>query len=243
MPKTTIYHASSEIIKNPKHNKGRIDTDFGQGFYASTELEMAEKWACRKNPSVINEYMINTDNLRVYTFSSNKEWLDFVVDNRNMIDMSNSPYNQYDLLIGPTADDKLFSTIEQYETGYISSDIATKILDCMKIGTQYVLKTENAIQELSFCKAYEIDDEKKINMRQTIREERMEAERLTQNILKEEIYQKDRYIPANIRFENRNNSNEADLDQAITEAKKKANNNNTPSKKSENIEKTQGCHR
>lgn len=49
----------------------------------------------------------------------------------------------YDLLIGATADDKLFSTIEQYEAGFLSIEVAVKVLNCMKYSEQYVFKNEN----------------------------------------------------------------------------------------------------
>lgn len=190
-----LIHASNEIVKSPSHIKGRIDSDFGQGFYTSTDILMAEKWACRKTPSIINEYIVDISGLQSYTFSANKEWLDFVVSNRQMLDMSNSCYAKYDLLIGPTADDKLFSTIEQYEAGYISADIAAKVLDCMQIGTQIVFKSEKAIEKIQFAHAHEMSPERKRYAQQLVREERLLAEQTTQTILRGAIAPDKRFIP------------------------------------------------
>lgn len=183
----TLYHGSNAVVEQPLHDKGRVDTDFGVGFYTSSELSMVEKWACRKQPAIINEYRINTDELKIYKFNSDREWLDFVIGNRQMRTMQDSNYAEYDVLIGPTADDKLFSTIEQYENGYITAETACKVLDCMKVGEQVVLKTQKAINSLIFVQAYELSKSKTESTRVVINEERKEAEMLTQTIIREAV--------------------------------------------------------
>ena len=44
-----IYHGSPEIIQKPEMAKGKINNDYGQGFYCTQELERAKEWACLAN--------------------------------------------------------------------------------------------------------------------------------------------------------------------------------------------------
>ncbi|OAV66277.1 hypothetical protein Barb6_02636 [Bacteroidales bacterium Barb6] len=43
-----LYHGSTCPIECPVTAKGRASTDFGQGFYTTTHLEQAKKWALSK---------------------------------------------------------------------------------------------------------------------------------------------------------------------------------------------------
>ena len=39
--KKIIYYGSKEIINKPKKEKGKINNDYGQGFYCTFEIELA----------------------------------------------------------------------------------------------------------------------------------------------------------------------------------------------------------
>ena len=39
--KKIIYHGSKEIINKPKKEKGKINNDYGQGFYCTFDIELA----------------------------------------------------------------------------------------------------------------------------------------------------------------------------------------------------------
>lgn len=68
---------------------------------------MAKKWAIRKSYPIINIYDLNISDLKIKQFGLDKEWLDFVVANRNE-KLKFNVYSDYDVLIGTTADDKMF---------------------------------------------------------------------------------------------------------------------------------------
>jgi len=40
-----LYHVSLDIIKDIDIYHGRINADFGQGFYSSLNIEFSKKWA------------------------------------------------------------------------------------------------------------------------------------------------------------------------------------------------------
>ena len=68
-----LYHGSNMIIGYPSLEKGRINTDFGQGFYLTKDKIMAEKWSARKVKSVINVYNLDTSCLNIKQFYPDKE--------------------------------------------------------------------------------------------------------------------------------------------------------------------------
>ena len=43
-----LYHGSTVAVKHPNFQKGRKATDFGKGFYTTTNFEQAKKWALLK---------------------------------------------------------------------------------------------------------------------------------------------------------------------------------------------------
>ena len=102
-----LYHGSTVTVKSPNIQKGRKATDFGKGFYTTTNFEQAKKWAILKRnrehgkKAVVSVYEV-PDNILDREFSvlrfegATKEWLEFVVNNRR-----GKGKNSYDLIMGP----------------------------------------------------------------------------------------------------------------------------------------------
>ena len=113
----TLYHGSNVEVKRGDFSKSREDIDFGIGFYLTEDERMAKKWACSRAKSILNCYTINLANLSTYQFGLDEEWLLYIKANRIREDGCEdilSKYSEYDVLIGPTADDKLFDTVQLY---------------------------------------------------------------------------------------------------------------------------------
>ena len=190
MSKLRVYHGSYCEVNTPSLDNGRIDADFGIGFYVTPDIMMAEKWACRKKKPIINEYILDIDKLSEYSFSLDEEWLDFVIQNRNGDDTDFSPYD-FDVLKGATADDKLFATIEQYESGFIDSETAVEVLNCMKIGQQICIRTKKGLENLHFIKSTELSPEQVIQIREANKTDRKMANQLTSEIIRNHNKRKD----------------------------------------------------
>ena len=47
-PKARLYHGSNVEVKKPSLRMGRKKTDFGRGFYTTTQKEQAEHWTSIK---------------------------------------------------------------------------------------------------------------------------------------------------------------------------------------------------
>lgn len=190
MSKLRVYHGSYCEVNTPSLDNGRIDADFGIGFYVTPDIMMAEKWACRKKKPIINEYILDIDKLSKYSFSLDEEWLDFVIQNRNGDDTTFSPYD-FDILKGATADDKLFATIEQYESGFIDSETAVEVLNCMKIGQQICIRTKKGLENLHFIKSTELTPEQVKQIREANKTDRKMANQLTSDIIRNHNKRKD----------------------------------------------------
>jgi len=143
-----LFHGSNVIVEQPLWEKGEETTDFGQGFYLTPDSDMAKKWACSKEGDIahVSIYEVNLDCLNTYQFSLDKEWLEFVKCNRKGLPIPEK-YSQYDLLIGPTADDRLFKTLNEYMNGHYTVNETLAYLNVAGFSNQYVFKNQEAINK------------------------------------------------------------------------------------------------
>lgn len=91
--------------------------------------------------------------LSVLRFSEpDLKWLEYVAKNRR-----NPNYlDDFDLVIGPVANDQTFPTILLYLDGYIDAESAIKQLLPQKLKDQYTFKTEKAMSFLKFTEVQKI---------------------------------------------------------------------------------------
>ena len=167
--KLIVYHGSDKIIDNPTHNGGRHFSDFGLGFYVTTNIEMAKSWASRRTnkPAYVNKYMLNTEGLTSLTFDLDLHWLLFIAFNRGLIineeikiilENKYSDINDYDVIIGPTADDRMFDTLNLFFGNNITLEHCLKSLNSMDLDIQYNIKSNKGINAISFTNFIELDD-------------------------------------------------------------------------------------
>lgn len=157
-----LYHGSNVIVKNPKIIESDRALDFGKGFYLTTDYEQAKKWSIltterRKNgKAVITAFEILKEdmrNLAILKFdSANKEWLQFVANNRK----NKKVDDNFDVIIGPVANDNTMPVITLYLRGDYDVDEAIKRLLTQKLKDQVVFKTEKSLSYLKFEEAIEI---------------------------------------------------------------------------------------
>lgn len=123
-----IYHGSTDIIIKPKKRKGKINNDYGQGFYCTFDIELAKEWAAKHNSiCFVNEYELNLSNLKIPNLIDEKysvlNWLAILLKNRTF--NITSPFalkakevilekylidtSLYDVIIGYRADDSYFA--------------------------------------------------------------------------------------------------------------------------------------
>ena len=157
----TLYHGSNLIVDAPQLLKNQRTLDFGRGFYTTSDFEQAKKWAQRtvkireSGKACVSCYELNEDkleSLKIFRFTEpNFEWLDYVSNNRKNKDVE----DDWDLVIGPVANDQTFPTILLYLDGYIDSESAIRQLLPQKLKDQYTFKTEKALSLLRFIEVKE----------------------------------------------------------------------------------------
>jgi len=168
-----IYNGSNNIIDNPSHEGGRKFSDFGIGFYATTNIKMAKSWATRRKdkPAYVNKYMFNVDGLNSLTFDLDTHWILFIAYNRGLIlnkeikDILNKKYddiNKYDVIIGPTADDRMFDTLNLFFNNNITIDHCINALNSMDLDIQYNIRTKTGIDAIAFSNSMELDELDKV---------------------------------------------------------------------------------
>lgn len=157
----TFYHGSNLAVQFPYQLKIQRALDFGKGFYTTSDFEQAKKWAERtarirgEGKATVSCYEFPDDafdTLSVLRFEkADAAWLDYVTKNRKGADTT----GDYDLVIGPVANDQTFPTILLYLDGYIDAESAIRQLLPQKLKDQYTFKTEKALSQLKFIEVKE----------------------------------------------------------------------------------------
>ena len=147
-----VYHGSYCVVKTPSITFSRDSLDFGKGFYVTSiktqAINWPERFKKRGKKAYLNSYSLDIDklkeNCKVKIFDSyNLEWLDFIIECRNMSDI----YMKYDIIIGGIADDKIYNTIELYQDNLIEKDEALKRLKYYKPNEQICITNQNVIDK------------------------------------------------------------------------------------------------
>lgn len=179
-----LYHGTIYDITEIDVTQGKGFKDFGKGFYATPVKSHAENIA-RRNKRIVEakeakilkrnpQYKSGTyqayrynlefddsgiDNLKdikIEVFKeADREWMQFVLRNRD----SDSSVHDYDIVIGPTADENTVTIINSYREELLETDYADEVLDALikdlepeNLPKQYFFGTSAAIQKLRFKK-------------------------------------------------------------------------------------------
>ena len=165
-----LYHGTDEqsaraILENGIDLfVGNIHTDFGQGFYLTTDILMAKQWSQRKGlftRGAIVSYQFDEEKaikeLRCREFKdADLIWAQFIANNRNgfryarMMNMSeNNLRGQYELVIGQIADGQVSSITRtlQAEMAAVDETVLSNFRR-KEYSTQYSFHSKPAIAKL-----------------------------------------------------------------------------------------------
>lgn len=165
-----LFHTGYQIIKEPDLSIGRRNTDFGQGFYLSDNEEFSKRWARERKgmTTYLNQYELCTDGLSIKTFTRDVEWFEYIYANRtNRADT----LADYDVIIGPIANDTLYETWGIITGGMLEKEEALRLLLIGGVYEQTVIKTEKAAAALRFVSAGIITSEEIAVYRELVRHE------------------------------------------------------------------------
>lgn len=156
--KLIVYHGTNSLFETVMLNKSRNKRDFGIGFYTTTMKEQAEAWAENMflryggSGKYVIRYEIEIDeNLKIKQFEGlSEEWLEMVRENR----VQGGLQHDYDIVIGPVADDNTMRTVALYVEGIYTAPMAIEQLKYFKANNQVSLHTDKAVSYLLEVERY-----------------------------------------------------------------------------------------
>ena len=125
-------------------------------FYVTTSETQAKNWAIKvayrnnTNHKCVNRYELDFEKakseLTVICFErADEKWLDFICDNR-----SGKATGDYDIVICPVADDRVYRVVVEYENGDIDRETALKNLKTEALCNQILFHTEKSLEYLKY---------------------------------------------------------------------------------------------
>lgn len=160
---TKLYHGSNVPIDKIDLSRSKRGKDFGQGFYLNANPDQAMAMAIRTTrilndgePTLscfeFDEEKAKREGLIIKIFPDySEEWAEFVVMNRK--NNSDIPAHNYDIVIGPIADDTVGVQIRRYIMGYLS---VSALIEELKFrgnhAVQYFFGTPKAVEFLNYSK-------------------------------------------------------------------------------------------
>lgn len=162
-----LYHTGFDVLQKPDIHFGRKNADFGWGFYLSDNRDFSVRWAKQRKEKTtrINEYMLDTEGLLVKHFKRDKEWFAYIFANRNN---KADALGQYDVIIGPIANDTLYDIWGITTAGVLSEEQALELLNIGPLYFQVVIKSEKAARKLHWLGAEALEPETIAAARKTV---------------------------------------------------------------------------
>ena len=150
------YHGSDTIVDSPKILEPKRPLDFGGGFYVTTSKEQAVSWAkkvaYRNNTAhkCVNRYDFDLEKAKqeitlIHFEIADEKWLDFICANRG-----GKNTGEYDIVIGPVADDRVYRVVVEYENGDLDKESALKNLKTETLCNQILFHTDKSLEYLKY---------------------------------------------------------------------------------------------
>jgi len=167
-----IYHGSVNVVEKPVFGGGKINNDYGRGFYCTEHIDLAKEWACASNADgYANHYQLDRSGLKVLNLNSSDynilNWLAILLENRKfnvseglpqrakdyLLENFKVDYRNYDIIVGYRADDSYFSYANDFVNNTLSLSDLSEAMRLGKLGEQVVLKSKKAFNALTFVEA------------------------------------------------------------------------------------------
>ena len=155
-----LYHGAANGLQgNIRCDYSNALCDFGTGFYTGTCLIQAENRVNNKPNAIIYAYTLNLDGEKIYIFEDYTLWALFIGYNRkkitldsildkNLISLFTDILNNYDIIIGLIADDKIAKAYDEFIQGNITDRCLYECLKLVKYGKQFVFKNNETVNNM-----------------------------------------------------------------------------------------------
>ena len=148
-----LFHGSNIGIKTIDFARCKPYKDFGQGFYL-TEIEEQAAIMAKRTASIyggepvvsifeFDEAGLSDKSLSIKRFEEpNEEWALFVMNNRSRT--QTHPIHEFDIVIGPVADDVIATLFRNFNDGIIDLPTLVNGLKYKNISSQYFFHSQKA---------------------------------------------------------------------------------------------------
>lgn len=164
-----LYHGSRGGIHGAISPCSREHCDFGRGFYLGDNPMQTKGIIVSDQLPCWYEVQFRLseipDDKKIYI--SGMEWLYTVLAYRNRvpefskldhIQELKAKYEQYDVIVGPIADDRMNTAIRRFEEDALIDVALMHCLSYVQYGTQYALKTPEACSKVDILNSHVLDD-------------------------------------------------------------------------------------
>ena len=153
-----LYHGTNITFDKIDLSLSKPCKDFGAGFYLSDHRQQAEELALARvellgGEEIVFEFdfdesILKSNQLNIKLFNDyTEDWANFILANRN--NNSPIPTHNYDIVVGPIANDRVGRQLWRFRNRDIDMDTLIKNLKYMKgITLQYYFGTERALKQL-----------------------------------------------------------------------------------------------
>ena len=185
----TLYHGSEQLVEEPTFGKGRVNNDFGLGFYCTESEALAKEWAVSSlRNGFANRYTLDTEYLNILNLNSPDytilNWIAVLVEHRlfsiktpvarrakrYLIDHFGVNVNAYDLITGYRADDSYFDYAESFLNNGVSVEQLARAMRLGKLGEQIVVKSQFAFSRLRY-EGFDVAEKEKYYVLRKARDE------------------------------------------------------------------------
>ena len=166
-----LFHGAKGIIEGPLNvHAGRINNDFGQGFYTGETYAQAISFVSGFEGSSVYYLDFDNQNLKSKEYFVDQEWIMTIAYYRGALDnyknhtivqniIKNS--RNCDYIIAPIADNRMFKIIDSFIQGEITDEQCKHCLAATNLGKQYVFVNDLAVSQLKIVeRVYFADNEK-----------------------------------------------------------------------------------
>ena len=171
------YHTGHHELRDPDIRIGRRNADFGQGFYLSPNDAFAGKWVREQRDldAFVNTYELDPEGLQVLRLQRDEDWYDYIFRNRAGLP---DRYGEYDVIIGPIANDTIYNTFGVFTSGLLPREQALALLQLGPGYEQIAVKTDKARRQLRWLSARTPDASELSEMRASLLREEENYQRM-----------------------------------------------------------------
>ena len=156
-----LYHGTNVAFSDIDLSKSNRFKDFGQGFYLTDNrqqaVDLSQKRAVRDGGiPIVQEYefdkaLLFSPSLKVLQFEGpTAEWAEFIYKNRSR--RRPAFHHDYDIVVGPIADDGVAYLLNRYEEGSYTIEELARELKYKQLNNQFFFGTIRAVSLLKRIK-------------------------------------------------------------------------------------------